>query len=302
MSAIARNFILFAAMWLPFCATAQELSPRAHWPTPVGTRVATVGMSYVTGDAVPDRSLPITGVDSTISNVHFGYRQTVDWMGRTANITLELPFTSGETTGFQDTNVNLERDYDGVGDLAATFAINFLGAPAMNREQFAAFRAKPETILGGSLKLVAPTGTYNPNRLINVGANRWAMKAEVGYINALTRKWIVELSLGAWFFADNDEFLETKKEQQPIVAFQGHLIHQFSPGLWVSLDMNFYQGGRSTIGGVKLNDLQRDSKIGATLVYTFSKGKAVKVGYSNGSLNDSEEAFNVFLVSYQQAF
>ena len=70
----------------------------------------------------------------------------------------------------------------------------------------------------------------------------------------------------------------------------------------MSLDANYYKGGRSTIDGSRLNDLQRDSKIGATVVYRFSKGKAVKLGYTNGSLNDSDEAFNIFQISYQHVF
>lgn len=291
--------LLFSSLWLSNWAIAQELAPRAYWPSPVGTKVATVGVSYVTGDAVPDRSLPLTGVDSTISTVHFGYRQTVNLWDRTANFTIELPLTSGETVGVQDTGVDLNRDYDGVGDLAATFSINFMGAPAMDGQQFGSLRQNPHPILGGSIKLVAPTGTYNPKRLINVGANRWAVKAELGYIAPLNPKWLVELSVGTWFFADNDEFLGFTKEQEPVLTMQGHLIHRFSPGFWVSLDMNYYNGGRSTIGGNKLNDLQRDSKIGANVVYPIGKGKAVKVGYSNGSLNDSDEAFHVFMLSYQ---
>ncbi len=92
------------------------------------------------------------------------------------------------------------------------------------------------------------------------------------------------------------------KEQDPVVTLQGHLIHRFRPGLWASLDMNYYEGGRSTIGGRRLDDLQRDSKIGATLVFPFARRHAVKLGYSKGSINDSSEDFDVFLISYQQLF
>ncbi len=299
---VSNILVFFSLIWLCNGAIAQDLSPRSYWPSPTGTRVATLGYSYVTGDAVPDRSLPITGVDSTINTVYFGYRQTFDVWDRTANITLELPFTKGETVGILDDGLDLSRDYDGVGDVGATLAMNFIGAPAMNREQFGELAKSPHAILGGSIKLVAPTGTYNPDRVINVGANRWAAKVELGYIAPINSKWLLEASLGSWFFADNDEFLGVTKEQKPVVTVAGHLIRRFSRGFWVSLDANYYEGGRSTIGGNRLDDLQRDSKIGATVVYPFSKGKAVKLGYTNGSLNDSDEAFNVFQISYQHLF
>jgi hypothetical protein len=36
-------------------------------------------------------------------------------------------------------------------------------------------------LLGASLKIIAPTGQYDPTKLINWGINRWAIKPEFGY-------------------------------------------------------------------------------------------------------------------------
>ena len=157
-------------------------------------------------------------------------------------------------------------------------------------------------ILGASLKVVDPTGQYDSDQLINVGANRWAMKAEVGYITALHPKWLFEMSLGAWVFEDNDDLQGETKEQNPVVVVQGHLIHRFRPGFWASFDVNYYEGGRSTIGGRQLNNVQRDSKIGATLVFPFALTHAIKLGYSNGSITDSNKEFNILQISYQRLF
>jgi len=172
----------------------------------------------------------------------------------------------------------------------------------MERQGFRQKLGKIQHLVGASLKVVAPTGKYDSSRLINVGANRWAMKAELGYITVLTPQWVLETSVGAWFFEDNDDFLDMTKEQGSVVTIQGHLIHRFRPGLWASLDVNYYEGGRSTIGGRRLDDLQRDSKIGGTLVFPFAKGHVIKLGYTKGSINDSDEDFDVFVVSYQQVF
>jgi len=283
-------------------AVAQEMSPRAYWPAPVDTRILTLGYSHMSGDIIPDRSLPLTGVDSSINSIILGYRHTLSLWGRTTNITLEAPYVDGSTVGSRDGEPNLERMYSGVGDLAATFSINILGAPAMTKPEFRQNLGSFGHILGLSVKLVAPTGKYDGDRVINVGANRWAMKTELGYIAVLSPKWVLETSLGAWFFEDNDDFIGMTKEQEPLMIWQGHLIHRFRPGLWASLDMNYYQGGRSTIGDRRLDDLQRDSKIGATLVFPFKRGHAIKLGYSIGSINDSDEDFNVFIVSFQKLF
>ena len=302
MSSHSKILPLLISLLLPAIGMAQELAPRAYWPAPVGARVATVGYSHVSGDAIPDRSLPITDVDSSIDSMHLGYRHTLNLFDRTANLTLEVPYTDGITVGTREEELNLERQYSGIGDLAATLSINILGAPAMNLQEFQEMRRNPHPVLGASIKLVAPTGKYESDRLINVGANRWAMKAEMGYITVLSPKWLLETSLGGWFFQDNDDFLGITKKQKPVLSVQGHLIHRFRAGFWASLDVNYYKGGRSTIGSQRLDDLQRDSKIGATLVFPFASRHAIKIGYSVGSLNDSGENFDTFLISYQRIY
>ena len=40
--------------------------------------------------------------------------------------------------------------------------------------------APPRTIVGVSLLVQAPTGQYDPDRLINIGTNRWTFRPEVG--------------------------------------------------------------------------------------------------------------------------
>jgi hypothetical protein len=280
-------------------ATAQELTPRAYWPAPKGTRVMTVGMSYVDGDLVPDPSLPFTGLDSTISTFVLGYLQTIDLFGRSANVVFEAPFSDGTTTAVIPEMGTLERSYRGVGDVAATLSINLSGAPSMSREDFAALRQNPRPILGASIKVVAPTGDYDSDRVINVGANRWAARAELGYINALTPRLLLEVKAGAWVFDDNDDFLGQRRSQAPIYSLQANLIRRFAPGFWLSLDASAYRGGRSEIGDVLLNDLQRDSRIGASLVFPVLKRNALRISLVRGSLNDSDESFNIVSVALQ---
>ncbi len=68
----------------------------------------------------------------------------------------------------------------------------------MTAPDFQGLRQNPRPILGASIKVVAPTGHYDPDRLINVGANRWAVKAELGQIIPLKPKLMLEFELGAW--------------------------------------------------------------------------------------------------------
>jgi hypothetical protein len=51
------------------------------------------------------------------------------------------------------------------------FSVNLIGGRSMSVEEFRKWRQK--TILGASLKLVPPTGQYDPTtKLVNYGTNR----------------------------------------------------------------------------------------------------------------------------------
>ena len=298
--AVALALAAAGLWWIP-TAVAQNLTPRAYWPAPKGIKVAVVGYSYATGDVLFDPSIPLYGVDSSINAGLVAYLQTFSLWGRTTNILVELPYSWGTTQGqlFADP---ARRDFSGLGDLGVTLAINLLGAPSMTPAQFQELRTSPHPILGASLKVVAPTGRYDSDRLINVGGNRWAAKAELGYMIPFRPKWLLELEAGAWFFGDDDDFLPGKREQEPVYAGQIHLVHRFKPGFWASLDGTYFTGGRQTIGGNRLGDVQRNSRLGGTVVVPFRGRHAIKVGYSKGVVTEFGTDFQQFIVSYQTVF
>jgi len=281
---------------------AQDLSPRAYWPAPNGTMVAVLGYEYSFGDILTDPSLPLTGVDSKISAVYLGYLQTLSLLNRTANILIELPYTWGTTAGiilnpFGDTPSR--SDVAGFADIGITLSINLIGAPSMNIEEFQQMRSNPRDILGAGLKVVIPTGDYNADKLINIGSNRWAFRPKLGYIFPVNEKWLLEMSLGMWFFGDNNDFLGLTREQKPIVAAELHLIRRFAPGFWAALDLNYFTGGRTTVGGELKADLQRNSRIGGTLLFPFAGRHAIKAGFSIGAVTESGSDFTSIILGYQ---
>ena len=280
---------------------AQELTPRLYWPAPKGTKVFVSGYAYSYGDVLVDRSLPISGVDSRINSGVLAYMQSLGLWGRSTNLLVELPYSWGKTKGFVY-GVPAKRDFAGPGDLGVTLTVNLLGAPSMTREDFLKLRANPHLILAASLKIIAPTGKYDEDRLINVGANRWATRAQLGSIIPLHPTWLLELSASAWFFGDDDEYLTGKREQAPIYGAQVNLIKRLRPGLWASLDLSAFRGGRQTIDGNSLDDEQRNVKIGGTMVIPFLQRHAIKFGYATGTVTKHGNDFNQFLLSYQMVF
>jgi len=292
------GLLSFLAAWV-VTASAQELSPRTFWPAPIATKVIVAGYQYAEGDVLMDPSVPLYGVDSQIHSGILGYLETFSLWGRTSNILVEVPYSVGSTQGLI-VETPARRDFAGFADPGITLTVNLIGAPSLSPSEFQTLREHPRPILGMSLKLVPPLGYYEKGRLINVGANRWAARLKLGAILPLNPKWLFEVEASTWFFGDDDDYLTGKREQDPIYALEGHLVRRFSPGFWASLDTTYFAGGRQTIGGEELVDLQSNRRLGVTLVVPFRVRNAVKMGFSTGTRTRYGNDFNQFLVSYQR--
>ncbi len=289
--------IVAGTLWVTPCL-AQELTPRLFWPTPKGTKVLIAGYSHSTGDLFFDTSIPIEAADSRINTGVLAYTQTLDLWGRTSNILLSLPYSSGTAKGLVEGDPG-ERKFSAFGDFSMTLNVNLRGAPSMNKEEFLAFRADPQPLVGVSIKVIAPTGEYYSDRLVNVGSNRWTTRFKLGSVHLLTREWLLELAASAWFFGDDEKFVSGKKEQDPIYSAEANLIKRIRPGLWASLDLTYFYGGRQTIGGEALRNTQSNLKLGGTLVVPFLGRHAIKIGYANGIITRYGDDFDQFLLSYQ---
>jgi hypothetical protein len=168
-------------------------------------------------------------------------------------------------------------------------SVNLKGGPAMPPQEFIKWQQK--VLLGVGLKVIAPTGQYDPTKLINWGANRWSFKPEFGYSQRWGR-WILDGYAGIWFFSTNHDFFSRNayypgtrsQSQNPIGAFEGHLSYDFKPGVWISLDGNFWAGGRTSLNGAE-NPLtkQTNSRLGGTGAVRIAKHQSLKFGYSNGT-------------------
>jgi len=181
-------------------------------------------------------------------------------------------------------------------------SVNLHGAPTLDAAGFQALRANPRTIVGASLLIQAPAGGYEPDKLINAGTNRWAVKPARGVIWPVRPTLLLEFELGAWFFGDNDKFLETTRQQDPILSSEFHLVKRIRSGFWSSLDLNYYTGGRTTVGQDLRTDRQRNARIGGTVVFPFKGRNAIRLSYSTGIVTRTGGDFNSFSLNYLYAW
>jgi len=263
---------------------AQELEPRAYSAAPVGTNFILASYSLLTGDVLTDPSLPITDVESRFNAVGAGYSRVFDLFGSTASVALLVPFASGDVSGkVFDAPNQVHRA--GIGDIRLRFAMSLFGGRAQTPAEFA--RHLPGRTLGASLTVVAPTGQYAPSHLINVGANRWAFKPEVGISQPLGN-WFAEVSAGVWLFTDNNAFLGSRQRSQaPLGVLQLHGGYLYRPAFWLAADIGLYTGGNTTVNGVANQDRQQNTRYGLTLSLPLARGWSAKLSASKGLVTRS---------------
>ena len=81
-------------------------------------------------------------------------------------------------------------------------------------------------------------------------------------------------------------------------ALNVSFIRSFKPSFWVSLDLNYYLGGRTTIGGTKSANFQRNSRVGFTIVHSIKGRHAIKGSFSNGVITESGGDYQIISISY----
>jgi Putative MetA-pathway of phenol degradation len=188
-------------------------------------------------------------------------------------------------------------DRTGLGDLAMRLSVNLYGAPAVNLKEYQSYHQ--DTIVGVSLVMTAPSGQYIQSRLVNIGANRWSFKPELG-VSKRVRRWTFEGAAGVTFFTDNTEFFGNHTRQQdPLFSLQGHAIYNVNPKLWLALDGTFYTGGRTTTNGNLDNDLQRNSRWGGTLARTLTRHNSLKLYFSKALTARNGAEFRIFGIAWQ---
>ncbi len=267
---------------------AQDLAPRAYVITPVHSNAVVLTYSFFTGNLDFNGAVPITDASARASVPILSFYHSMRLFGRSANVTASLPYGVANFHGnVMGSETNVYRS--GLFDSAYRFSINLVGGPAMEVRDFRKWRQK--TIIGFSLRVVAPTGQYDSTKLINYGTNRWAFKPEIG----LSRRWghwILDAYSGAWLYTTNPKFFSenqfnptiTAQNQAPVIAMESHLSYDVRARAWASFDGNFWFGGKTRLNGVE-NPVteQRSSRIGGTVSIPFGKHVSLKCSYSNGA-------------------
>lgn len=275
---------------------AQDLEPRAYANVPTGLNVLALTYSWSQGNVITDAGAPIQDLSITGYAPAALYVRTLNVFGRLGKFRALLPFahltgdavvagkdTSGTRTGFVDARLK--------------FSLNLFGAMALAPKDFRP--SHKETILGVSMAVSVPVGQYDESKVINIGANRWGFRPEVGLSHRFGR-WSLETYAGVWLFTDNSEFVEVSTfEQDPLYSLQWHVSYTLKSGIWLALNNVYFTGGETVVDGQFTNDFQKNWRAGATVSVPLGRRHSVKALFHTGVATRSGSDFEIITIAYQ---
>jgi hypothetical protein len=285
------------ALLLPLTlAHAQGLDPRSYTNLPIGFNFVIAGYGYTEGKIAFDPSTPITDAQYYSNLAAFAYSHSFAAWGNSARFDLVLPTATFSGHALVAGQAR-QREVSGLGDPQFRVSLNFYGAPALSPKEYAGY--KQDVIVGASLQVSAPLGQYDATKLINLGNNRWSFKPELG-VSKAWGAWTVELAPSVTFYTDNHDFNGGNTlSQDPLYAVQGHVIYSFPIGSWIALGATYFAGNRTSLNGVRGDNMQGNSRVGMTFAQPLDRHNSVKLYASAGTSTRTGSDFTAAGVAWQ---
>ena len=287
---------LISLIVLNITVYAQELEPRAMSNLPVGTNFIVAGYGFAGGNILMDPALPIEDLDAKMHTFIAAYVRSFNFFGMSAKFDAVLPYATGDWY-YKYQGINEYDLSNGFADARFRFSFNFLGAPALVKNDFKEYKQK--TIAGYSLQVVAPTGNYKSEQLPNLGSNRWAFKNQFG-ISQTIKKWIIEGYVALWIFTKNTDFLNGNTvEQDPLATVKLHIIRSLPKRFWISFGAGYGYGGKSYVNGEPREAVISTMRLGLIVAMPIKANHSLKLSGLSGIRFKKGPDFDAISLSYQ---
>lgn len=180
----------------------------------------------------------------------------------------------------------------GFADPSVQLVVNLFGTPPL-RSGVDLLNYEPTLTLDIATMLAFPIGKYDDDKLVNMGLNRWFGRIALpskyhfgpftpGYMTSL------EFTPSVWLFAENDDFIGQKLENDPMWQLEAHLTHDFTASFFGSLDLLYRGGFQSEIDGVEVGDKLDIGNLGFTLNYQATDNLSIRTGFSSNVFGDDD--------------
>jgi hypothetical protein len=277
-------------------AWAQFTDPHSYDNTPVGINQLELSYAYVRSDTSIDTSLVITGAKLHLNQGiidytrYFGAFHRLMW----AEATVPIGGLTGSIPG-----TSIQGSITGAGDSSYQVGMLLKGGPALSVTQFENY--KPATIVGASLTITAPTGRYNPIKILNLGSERWFFKPEFALSHPFgpEQKWQFDGYINSYFYTNNTSYRGTEiLKQQPLPGVEGHISYSFNDNIWASLDTRYSFRGNTFVNGLDQDSGQRNFILGTEINVSINNRNSLLFEFGDALVHRNGPALVGFSVKY----
>jgi hypothetical protein len=277
-------------------ASAQFNDPRTYQNAPVGINQLELAYAYVRSNTSIDTSFIISGAKFNLNQGLIDYTRYFGLLHRTAWVEASVPIANlnGSITG-----TGITGSTTGTGDSGYSAAILLKGGPALSPQQFA--NAETTTSIGLSLSITAPTGQYDPNKLLNLGSDRWSFKPELAISSPFgpEQRWVFDVYANTYLYTDNTSYRGAQVlRQRALLGLEGHLSYTFNNTIWASLDTRYSFRGDTTVSGVDQNNRQRNFILGSELIVSPNSRNSFTFEFAKALVHENGQSLGGFAVKY----
>jgi Putative MetA-pathway of phenol degradation len=288
-------FALVVLVW-PWQGSAQFTDPRQYENFPVGVNQLEFTYAYAHSDALVDTALVIADAKLNLNQITIGYTRYFNLFHRMAWIEPSIPLAAlnGSISGSGPSG-----SVSGAGDTSYEIAVLLKGGRVLSVAEFKDY--KPTTTVGLSLAVTPPTGLYNPDKVLNLGSDRWSFKPELGVSCPFgpQQKWALDAYANSYFYTDNTSYHGTEiLRQQPLPGFEGHLSYSFIDSLLGSLDARYSFRGTTSVDSVSQNNSQNNFILGAELIWSLNAKNSLSLTFEKALVHENGPEISGLSVKY----
>lgn len=173
-----------------------------------------------------------------------------------------------------------EQSLDGAGVGGVEVSSSGLADPIVTATIWFVNDPGSKTWLGFTPFITLPLGEYDNDKPLNLGANRWAFKPEVGFVKGFG-DYYFELTGNCEFYTDNDDYTSQSLtlEQDPVYTLESHLSYDFTDAFYISGDYFYHNGGETTVAGADQDDEKDDHAVQLSLGFMLNSSYQLLLKY-----------------------
>jgi hypothetical protein len=257
--------------------------PRAFFIVPADTNILSAYYYWVESDLSVDGTFTI---DGTLRNdiLVAQYTRTFDVGGRNVGLFGLIPYVAVDgNLDVPSSPVNFETQ--AFGDILIGGVIGLAGNPALTPAAYVT--AKPGLEVGLFAKITLPTGEYDPDSAVNIGANRYSFQLGLPVVWYLGESYLdpslttIEITPAVLFFTDNENpgGGAGSTGQDPLYTLEAHVTRNINSANWLSLDALYTWGGETSTDGDGADNPREALGLGASWNIAFNPQTSLKVSY-----------------------